>query len=82
MKAIAAWKIEKGVGIATLEQLLGSRTIGSTFLTLVSLRLYNFLGLLLVVLWALSPLGGQATLRTPSFELSSSVTAADFTYLD
>lgn len=68
MKALGAWRIEKGIGIATLEQLLGSRAIGSTLLMLISLKSYNVLGLLLVLLWALSLLGGQASLRTPSLE--------------
>ena len=82
MKAIAAWRVERGADIVILEQLLGSRTIGSTIITLFNLRLYNLSGLLIVLLWVLSPLGGQASLRTPN--LISSPTRAPFalSYID
>ena len=82
MKSFAAWRVEKGVGIAEIEQLLGSRAIGSTFMTLIDLRSYNLLGLLLVLLWAISPLGGQASLRTPSLEQTLRIESSNFTYFD
>lgn len=82
MKAFAAWRVEKGIRVITLEQLLGSRAIGSTLLTLINLNAYNLLGLLLILLWGLSPLGGQASLRTPSLEWSNSASPATFSYFD
>lgn len=53
MKAIAAWAIERGAEIIALEQLLGSRAIGSTFVTQLRLKLFNLSGLLLILLCCL-----------------------------
>ena len=59
----ARWKLEKGATLGLLEQLIGSRTVGSTFTTQISLGRFNVLGLVLLFLWAFSPLGSQAVLR-------------------
>jgi hypothetical protein len=63
IKSIAFWKLEKGSKMGTLDRLLGSMTITQTFLTQVQMKSWSFLGLLLVAIWSLSPLGGQASLR-------------------
>ncbi|RFN50620.1 hypothetical protein FIE12Z_5124 [Fusarium flagelliforme] len=60
----ARWKLEKGATLGLLEQLIGSRTVGSTFITQIYLGKFNVLGLVLLSLWAFSPLGSQAVLRT------------------
>jgi hypothetical protein len=60
---LAAWKLERGSKVRSLEQLIGSRTVFSTVTTRVSLRSLNVLGSALALLWALSPLGGQSALR-------------------
>ncbi|KAH7191725.1 uncharacterized protein B0J16DRAFT_236977, partial [Fusarium flagelliforme] len=60
----ARWKLEKGATLGLLEQLIGSRTVGSTFITQICLGKFNVLGLVLLLLWAFSPLGSQAVLRT------------------
>ncbi|KAI1056593.1 hypothetical protein LB507_001444 [Fusarium sp. FIESC RH6] len=59
----ARWKLEKGATLGLLEQLIGSRTVGSTFTTQIGLGRFNLLGLVLLLLWAFSPLGSQAALR-------------------
>ncbi|KAF6797577.1 hypothetical protein CSOJ01_12926 [Colletotrichum sojae] len=64
MSEIARWKLEKGSTVGTLEQLMGSRTVGSTIHTLFEFRTINLLGLGLLATWAFSPLGAQAILRT------------------
>jgi hypothetical protein len=51
-----------------LEQLIGSNTMFGTLETQVLLRMFGFLGFTLIVLWALSPLGGQASLRLLNVE--------------
>lgn len=63
LKSVAAWKMERGVSILSLEYLLSCRTVFSALTTPLSLRRANALAPLLIVLWALSPLGGQAALR-------------------
>ena len=62
MKAIAAWRIEGATKVGILEQLLGSRAIGSAIFAQIRLKSFNLSGHLLVLLWMLSPFGGQASL--------------------
>ncbi|KAI6765578.1 hypothetical protein HG530_006648 [Fusarium avenaceum] len=59
----ARWKLEKGARLDLLEQLIGSRTVGATLTTQFNLGKFNILGLLLLILWAFSPLGSQSVLR-------------------
>lgn len=47
----------------TLEKLLGSQSLVSAIGTAVSLRSYSLLSLAVLLLWTLSPLGGQSSLR-------------------
>lgn len=63
LKAVSAWRLERGITVLDLEYLLGSRTVFSTFVTPLKLRSVSFLAPMLIALWALSPLGGQAALR-------------------
>lgn len=80
MYQIARWKLETGVSLGTLEQLMGSRTLGSTFLTQFELRAFNALSLTLLVAWIFSPLGGQSLLRL--LELQSHPVDSSITYYE
>jgi hypothetical protein len=60
---IATYLTERGTTIGLLEQLFGSTTVASTLKTQLMLRQYNFVAVLLLLLWSLSPLGGQGVLR-------------------
>ena len=82
MYQIARWKLEKGATMGTLEQLMGSRTIGSTVLTQIQLRTFNVLAVLLVLVWAFSPLGGQSLLRMLDLRLNTVVHPSAITYFD
>ncbi|KAI9750756.1 MAG: FACT complex subunit [Chaenotheca gracillima] len=62
---IASWLLERGVKLGALEQIMGSMSLGSTLQSLKSFRKFRsgtfyLLGLSLVALWALSPLGSQS----------------------
>jgi hypothetical protein len=59
----ARWKLERGATLDLLEQLIGSRTVGATLITQFNLGKFNILGLVLLILWAFSPLGSQSVLR-------------------
>lgn len=59
----ATWKLEQGTTLGALEQLMGSRTVASAFATQVQLRSFNLIGLALILVWSLSPIGGQAILH-------------------
>lgn len=63
LRNVAAWKLERGITVLSLEHLLGSRTVFSAITTPLSLRTVNILTLCLIFLWVLSPIGGQATFR-------------------
>ena len=82
MKSLATWKIQRGTTIGLVEQLLGSHTISGAFLTQAKFRAFNFLGLFIVALWCLSPLGSQASLRVVSVEQSYSRSVANLSALD
>lgn len=57
----ATWKLQKGTTIGALEQLMGSRTVASAFATQVQLRSANLIGIVLLLVWPPSPLGGQSS---------------------
>ncbi|OAL30103.1 hypothetical protein AYO20_08906 [Fonsecaea nubica] len=81
LKAIAAVKLEHGTSVLTIEYLLQSRTVFSTFMAPITLKTINVLTPVLFLLWALSPLGGQAGLRVISTQESFSNATQNFTYL-
>ncbi|QQK43970.1 Ribosomal protein S2, conserved site [Penicillium digitatum] len=65
IKSLASWRIQTtgGATIGLVEQCLGSQTITGAFLTQIRLRTMNFVAVFIVLLWCLSPLGSQASLR-------------------
>ncbi|OAP59135.1 hypothetical protein AYL99_06433 [Fonsecaea erecta] len=81
LKAIAAVKLENGASVLALEYLLQSRSVFSTFMAPITLKTVNVLTPFLCLLWALSPLGGQAGLRVISTHELYSNTTQNFTYL-
>ncbi|KAF2029757.1 hypothetical protein EK21DRAFT_112628 [Setomelanomma holmii] len=63
LKTIALWKVERGTSVAVVEKLLGSHTVINTIGNAISLRSYDILTVTLLILWALSTIGGQGSLR-------------------
>ncbi|RMZ72282.1 ATP binding [Pyrenophora seminiperda CCB06] len=63
MKMIARFLAEKGTKISTLEQLMASQSVWGTFEIQMNMQRLTLVGINLLFLWALSPLGGQASLR-------------------
>ncbi|KAF6786833.1 hypothetical protein CSOJ01_15334 [Colletotrichum sojae] len=78
----ARWALERGATVGLLEQLIGSRTVGSTVLTLIHFRLLSVMSLSLLIAWAMSPLGTQALLRMKSTRLEPRVEPTNVTYFD
>ncbi|KAG8674097.1 hypothetical protein FPOAC1_000060 [Fusarium poae] len=76
----ARWKLEKGTTLDLLEQLIGSRTVGSTFTTQINLGKFNILGLVLLLIWAFSPLGSQSVLRMLDSRLERVTTDSGVAY--
>ena len=79
---MARFKLEQGTTLGSLEQLLGSRTVGGAVLTPFHLRSFNLLALALVLLWAFSPLGAQALLRFVEPKLTGIEETAEAGYFD
>lgn len=63
---VSHWRLKKGVSLNTLEQLMGSRTLGAALMTHFQLKIYNGITLAILLIWTLSPLGGQSLLRVLS----------------
>ncbi|KAF4941427.1 hypothetical protein CGCF245_v001568 [Colletotrichum fructicola] len=82
MSEAARWKLEKGGTMGFLEQLMGSRTVGSTVITLFQLRTLNFVAIGLFLVWACSPLGAQAFLRMMDTSLVPDPSPVDIAYFD
>jgi len=81
LKAVATAKMETGARVVTLEYLLGSRTVFSTVTSIFDLRSMHSLLPLLLALWALSPLGGQASLRAIGTKTSYADSSQNLSYL-
>lgn len=83
LKSVAAWRLERqGATVAALEQLLGSKTVLSAITLPFSLRIFNTLTVPLLMLWALSPIGGQSSSRVISTGPTSSISFTNVSYLD
>ncbi|KAM5374380.1 hypothetical protein ACJZ2D_006553 [Fusarium nematophilum] len=78
----AKWKLEKGATMTTLEQLVGSRTVGATLLTQFKLLALNPLGISLLLIWAFSPLGAQSLLRMLGTRFREKARPSAITYYD
>lgn len=81
-RAIATYLLERGVSLGVLEQLSRSSTLGNTILNYFLIRTYNLVGVGLLILWALSPLGGQSTLHIISTTREPFVSSANVSYLN
>ncbi|KAK8115363.1 hypothetical protein PG999_007432 [Apiospora kogelbergensis] len=57
MSEATHWRLEHGDTVGSLEQLMGSRTVGGTITTLFQFQSWNLITLVLLAVWALSPLG-------------------------
>ncbi|KAF9882740.1 hypothetical protein FE257_005331 [Aspergillus nanangensis] len=72
MRNYALWRAENCAPLGILEQLNGSTSFAGTVTVTIALRRFGILPIGLLLLWALSPLGGQSALRMIS-ETPSSV---------
>lgn len=82
LKSVSLWRLQEGGRIGLLDILLGSTTITNTITTQISNRSLNIVGIILVILWALSPVGGQASLRVLSFQAVPIVHSTTLQYME
>ncbi len=62
-KAFATFRVERGIKLMQLEQLIGSNSFGNAMKQPILLRRLDILTLTLFLVWCLSPLGSQAVQR-------------------
>jgi len=82
MSALGAWKLEQQVAVGLLESLLASRSLASVVVSLFKLRIFTIWTPLILLVWCLSPLGGQASLRMVGLARSETHSFHDVYYLD
>ncbi|USW55747.1 hypothetical protein Slin15195_G090660 [Septoria linicola] len=68
--AILLWRLERGEEMGTLDLLAASTSLAGTVISQLTLRNLNLIGLALLVIWTLSPIGGQATIRVLGFSFA------------
>ena len=66
LHTLAAYKLERSSKLGTLERLIGSQSLGASIATILSLGAFHTLTVPTLVLWAMSPLGGQAAVNLVS----------------
>lgn len=82
-KIAAEWRLERGSSVLLLEELNHSSTLLKTVLTQVRLRMLSICGLLLILIWAFSPVGGQSPLNilSTTTTLTASKQPLQYAYL-
>jgi hypothetical protein len=78
----AGYRLEHGIMLGSLEQIMGSRTLGGTLGTHARLRSFNLMALGLLALWAMSPVGSQAVLRLVSPKLANGTSQITMPYFN
>lgn len=66
LKSYSMYRAERGASMGMLEQLYGSQNLANAVHLTYALRGSGIVGVSVIVLWLLSPLGGQATQRVLS----------------
>lgn len=73
---IGLFRAERGISLGRLEQLIGCQSLFTALERQIVLRSSSILGLMMTLVWLLSPLGGQSALRLLS-QTDKSVHATD-----
>jgi hypothetical protein len=82
VRQIGSWKLERGTSLGSLEQIMGSVALGSTIITQALLRRPNVLALLLLMTWALSPIGSQSSLQILTVAVHPTVSNSTVPYFN
>ncbi|KAH6887692.1 hypothetical protein B0T10DRAFT_574855 [Thelonectria olida] len=76
-KNLARWRLEQpgGINMAALEQVSGSQSFAGAFERLFLVRTHVRIGFAILIVWAMSPLGGQGIVR--SLSIGRAITPAN-----
>ncbi|KAF2867899.1 hypothetical protein BDV95DRAFT_164677 [Massariosphaeria phaeospora] len=81
MKMIARYLAERGTKLSTLELLMASQSVWGTIESQLLMQRLTLVGANLLFLWALSPLGGQASLRLMTRDDQATYSSTKLRYL-
>lgn len=81
-KHIGLFRAERGISLGRLEQLVGCTSLFSALERQIAIRSWSILGLLMTLIWLLSPLGGQSALRLLGEEDTFIYHTTNFSYLN
>jgi hypothetical protein len=82
LKSYASFRIERGVKLLKVEQLLGSNSFGSAVKQPFTLRRLDLLTLAIFTIWCFSPLGSQALQRVYTKSQRTAIDQPALRYLD
>lgn len=78
---VLRWRLERSERISVLDTLAASTSLTSTVVFQFQVRAISLFGIILMSIWALSPIGGQALLRQMSIGVKNTPQPAIFSYL-
>jgi hypothetical protein len=82
LKRFATWRLQRGIRLGLLEQIMQSRTVFAALTTQLSFRAFNITALILIISWVFSPLGSQASLRLVSVGRKFTADSSPVSYVD
>ncbi|KAF4625752.1 hypothetical protein G7Y89_g12413 [Cudoniella acicularis] len=82
LKGLALYRAENGTTLGVLEQLYRSQTLFGAFKACLTLRMFELSTIVLLILWAFNPIGGQSALRAISVEGIFNETPTQIQYLN
>lgn len=80
-KTYATYRVERGIKLLQLEQLVGSNSFASALKQPIMLRRLDIYTLAIFVAWCLSPIGGQALVRVVTGEWRQKCNSTTMWYL-
>ncbi|KAI1028705.1 hypothetical protein LB503_002605 [Fusarium chuoi] len=80
LKTIALFRAERGSTLGSLEFLLTSQTTASALKNILTMGWIGNWAIVVIAVWSLSPLGGQAALRSLSLQQNPTFTEIPATY--
>ncbi|KAI1408323.1 hypothetical protein F5Y13DRAFT_204858 [Hypoxylon sp. FL1857] len=84
IRSLALWRLQTGERVHLLDLLLGSTSVGSAIGTQLERKFtqIDLTSISLLVLWSLSPLGGQASLRVTNYQDFPIIERLNLSYVD
>ena len=79
--AVLLWRLERGERTGVLDTLASSTSLTATLVSQFQLRSVSAIGLALMSVWALSPIGGQASIRQLTNGTRTQIRPTKFHYM-